>query len=38
LLDTPQELTDPIGNDWLVLRQSLLQAVTQLAERTLMTR
>ncbi|RON14488.1 MerR family transcriptional regulator [Pseudomonas frederiksbergensis] len=35
LLDTPQGLTDPVGNDWLVLRQTLLQAVTQLAERTL---
>ncbi|WP_454836157.1 MerR family transcriptional regulator [Pseudomonas lini] len=35
LLDTPQGLTAPVGNDWLVLRQILLQAVTQLAERTL---
>ena len=35
LLDTPQVLAEPVGNDWLVLRQTLLQAVTQLAERTL---
>ena len=35
LLDTPQILAEPAGNDWLVLRQTLLQAVTQLAERTL---
>ncbi|WP_223488052.1 MerR family transcriptional regulator [Pseudomonas sp. A-RE-19] len=35
LLDTPQVLTVPVGNDWQVLRQTLLQAVTQLAERTL---
>ncbi|MGF6398640.1 DNA-binding transcriptional MerR regulator [Pseudomonas frederiksbergensis] len=35
LLDTPQGLADSVGNDWLVLRQTLLQAVTQLAERTL---
>lgn len=35
LLDTPQVLAEPAGNDWLVLRQTLLQAVTQLAERTL---
>ena len=35
LLDTPQVLTEPVGNDWLVLRQTLLHAITQLAERTL---
>ncbi|KAF2390148.1 MULTISPECIES: MerR family transcriptional regulator [Pseudomonas] len=35
LLDTPQAFTDPVENDWQLLRNTLLQAVTQLAERTL---
>src|SRR5471030_1126406 len=35
LLDTPQAFTDCAENDWHLLRHTLLQAVTQLAERTL---
>ncbi|MFL1517269.1 MerR family DNA-binding transcriptional regulator [Pseudomonas prosekii] len=35
LLDTPQAFTDSVENDWQLLRQTLLQAVTELAERTL---
>jgi DNA-binding transcriptional MerR regulator len=35
LLETPQTLTEPAQNDWHVLRQTLLQAVTLLTERTL---
>ncbi|MHC8317829.1 MerR family transcriptional regulator [Pseudomonas sp. LB3P31] len=35
LLDTPQVISEPIENDWHVLRQTLLQAVTGLNERTL---
>jgi DNA-binding transcriptional MerR regulator len=35
LLDTPQAFSQPVENDWHVLRQTLLQAVTQLTERTL---
>ena len=35
LLDTPQALAEPVDNDWHVLRQTLLHAVTRLNERTL---
>jgi DNA-binding transcriptional MerR regulator len=35
LLDTPQALNVPVESDWHVLRHTLLQAVTQLNERTL---
>jgi DNA-binding transcriptional MerR regulator len=35
LLDTPQATAEVAENDWHRLRQTLLQAVTQLAERTL---
>ncbi|RLU10628.1 helix-turn-helix-type transcriptional regulator [Pseudomonas prosekii] len=35
LLDTPQAFTESVENDWQLLRQTLLQAVTELAERTL---
>ncbi|MDR7284671.1 DNA-binding transcriptional MerR regulator [Pseudomonas corrugata] len=35
LLDTPQAFTEPVENDWQVLRQTLLQAVSHLIERTL---
>ncbi|MFJ3371230.1 MerR family transcriptional regulator [Pseudomonas sp. NPDC086251] len=35
LLDTPQAFTQPVENDWQVLCQTLLQAVTQLNERAL---
>lgn len=35
LLDTPQAFTESAENDWQLLRNTLLQAVTQLAERTL---
>ncbi|EXF95648.1 MerR family transcriptional regulator [Pseudomonas fluorescens HK44] len=35
LLDTPQALHEPIGNDWHVLRIKLMQAISQLAERLL---
>lgn len=35
LLDTPQAFTEAIENDWQLLRNSLLQSVTQLNERTL---
>jgi DNA-binding transcriptional MerR regulator len=35
LLDTPQVFTEPVGNDWQLLLHTLLQAVSQLAERTL---
>ncbi|AWY41163.1 MerR family transcriptional regulator [Pseudomonas putida] len=35
LLDTPQAISGPVENDWQRLRQTLLQAVTHLAERTL---
>jgi DNA-binding transcriptional MerR regulator len=35
LLDTPQAFTKSVENDWQVLCQTLLQAVTQLNERTL---
>jgi DNA-binding transcriptional MerR regulator len=35
LLDTPQAFSEPVENDWQLLRQTLLQAVTGLTERTL---
>ncbi|EJM25357.1 MULTISPECIES: MerR family transcriptional regulator [Pseudomonas] len=35
LLDTPQAFTEPVENDWQVLRQTLLQAVSHLNERVL---
>ncbi|WP_445180960.1 MerR family transcriptional regulator [Pseudomonas sp. McL0111] len=35
LLDTPQAFTESVENDWQLLRQTLLQAVTQLNERSL---
>jgi DNA-binding transcriptional MerR regulator len=35
LLDTPHAFTESIESDWQVLRQTLLQAVTHLNERTL---
>jgi DNA-binding transcriptional MerR regulator len=35
LLDTPQAFSEPVENDWQVLRQTLLHAVSQLNERTL---
>ena len=35
LLDTPQAISESVENDWQRLRQTLLQAVTHLAERTL---
>jgi DNA-binding transcriptional MerR regulator len=35
LLDTPQAFTETVENDWQLLRQTLLQAVTQLNERSL---
>ncbi|MBZ9781755.1 MerR family transcriptional regulator [Pseudomonas sp. REP124] len=35
LLDTPQAISEPVENDWQRLRQTLLQAVTRLAERSL---
>ncbi|MGL6241471.1 MerR family transcriptional regulator [Pseudomonas sp.] len=35
LLDTPQAFTETLSNDWQVLGQTLLQAVTRLDERTL---
>jgi len=35
LLDTPQAFTDSSDNDWQTLRQTLLQAVYRLNERTL---
>lgn len=35
LLDTPQASSEFVENDWQVLRHTLLNAVTQLAERTL---
>lgn len=35
LLDTPQAFTDSVENDWQQLRQTLLNAVTQLTERPL---
>ncbi len=33
LLDMPQALSEPVENDWQVLRQKLIQAISQLAER-----
>lgn len=33
LLDTPQASVEPAENDWQTLRRSLLQAISQLAER-----
>jgi DNA-binding transcriptional MerR regulator len=35
LLDTPQAFADSVENDWQLLRQTLLHAVTKLTERTL---
>lgn len=35
LLDTPQAISESVENDWQRLRQTLLQAVTRLAERPL---
>ena len=35
LLDSPQAFTEPVENDWQVLRQTLLQAVCHLNERAL---
>ena len=35
LLDTPQAFTGAVENDWQLLRQTLLQAITQLNERSL---
>jgi len=35
LLDAPQAFSESVENDWHVLRKTLLQAVTELAERTL---
>ncbi|NUT76374.1 MerR family transcriptional regulator [Pseudomonas sp. C1C7] len=35
LLDAPQAISEPVENDWQRLRQTLLQAVTRLAERSL---
>ncbi|MBV6823891.1 MerR family transcriptional regulator [Pseudomonas sp. PD9R] len=35
LLDTPQAFSESVENDWQLLRQTLLQAVMQLTERTL---
>ncbi len=35
LLDTPQAFTEPVENDWQVLHQTLLHAVSHLNERAL---
>ncbi|SEN29327.1 DNA-binding transcriptional regulator, MerR family [Pseudomonas sp. ok272] len=35
LLDTPPTFATPLGNDWQILRQRLIQAISQLAERQL---
>ncbi|MHC8307286.1 MerR family transcriptional regulator [Pseudomonas sp. PB3P13] len=35
LLDTPQAFTGTVENDWQLLRQTLLQAITRLNERSL---
>ncbi|MCW8275716.1 MerR family transcriptional regulator [Pseudomonas sp. PCH199] len=35
LLDTPQAFDESVENDWQLLRQTLLRAVTRLTERTL---